>query len=162
MAGTLFQWLITQSLILLHPFYVSMTEISHNTKDRTVEVSVRIFTDDFESALQRDCKCKVELTKPVNKAEMEKLVNSYINNHLKVKIDGQVKALEFAGFQREKESVWNYFQVKNVASVNKIEIKNSLLHEMHEEQINMLHIKANGKDKMDKLDYPNRNYTVVY
>ena len=32
---------------LLHPIHVSVTEINHNAADKTLEVSVRIFTDDF-------------------------------------------------------------------------------------------------------------------
>jgi hypothetical protein len=162
MFTNLFSWLLTQSIILLHPFYISMTEITHNAKEQTLEVSVRIFTDDLEAGIQKNCKCKVELLNSANKAASNKWVEDYINQHLKIKVDGQPKQLEFAGFQQEKESVWNYFQVKNVGAVKKIEIDNTLLHEVHEEQINMLHIKANGKDKTDKLDYPNRNYTLNY
>src|SRR6476661_2375693 len=34
-----------------HPFHVSTTEINHNATDKTLEISCRIFTDDFESCL---------------------------------------------------------------------------------------------------------------
>ena len=36
----------------LHPIFVSVTEIEHNAKDKTLEISCKIFTDDFEKTLR--------------------------------------------------------------------------------------------------------------
>ena len=36
-------------LNIFHPFYVSVTEIVHHKNTGTVQVSVRIFFDDFEN-----------------------------------------------------------------------------------------------------------------
>ncbi|MEI8059397.1 MAG: DUF6702 family protein, partial [Ferruginibacter sp.] len=33
-----------------HPLFVSVTEIEHNAKDKTLEISCKIFTDDFENS----------------------------------------------------------------------------------------------------------------
>ena len=35
----------------VHPFFVSVTEINHNAGDKNLEISCKIFTDDFEAAL---------------------------------------------------------------------------------------------------------------
>jgi hypothetical protein len=53
MVNILVQWLMAGILSLVHPFYISMVEINHNAKDATVEISVRIFTEDFEKTLQK-------------------------------------------------------------------------------------------------------------
>ena len=53
MATIFIQWLITASISILHPFYVSVIEIDHNAKDATAEISVRVFTDDLEKTLQK-------------------------------------------------------------------------------------------------------------
>jgi len=36
-----------------HPFYVSVTEISHNAKDKIIEISCKIFADDLEMTLTK-------------------------------------------------------------------------------------------------------------
>src|SRR3954452_23162263 len=123
---SLVTWLI---LVLLHPFYISMTDINYNDKSKSLEVSVRIFTDDFEKTLRKNCNCKVDLLTKGDKKSMEALVNAYITKHLQVRLDGKPADLEFAGYNQEEESTWNYFQVKNVTQVKKIEIKNTLLHD---------------------------------
>lgn len=148
--------------LFLHPFYVSMTDINYNDKAHTLEVSVRIFSDDFEKTLRKNCNCKVDLLNPPDKHPMEKLVNNYILQHLQIKVDGKMQSLELNGYQQEDESTWNYFLAKNVLQVKKIEINNTLLYDFRQEQINMLHLKANGKEQSDKLDYPESAYTATF
>ena len=33
--------------IALHPYYISVVEINHNPTDKTLEISCKIFTNDF-------------------------------------------------------------------------------------------------------------------
>ena len=44
----------------LHPIYVSVTEIEHNAKDNTLEISCKIFTGDLEAVLRKNNKIKVD------------------------------------------------------------------------------------------------------
>ena len=159
---SLFQWLSVSAVLFLHPYYISMTDINYNNKARSLEVSVRIFTDDFEKVLRKDCNCKVDLLKPQDKKTMSILINSYIQQHLQLKVNGQARTMEFAGYQQEEESIWNYYQVKDIQQVKKIEITNSLLHDFREEQINMLHINVNGKEHSDKLNFPNKLFSKSF
>jgi hypothetical protein len=158
----LINWVVGSMLAVLHPFYISMTDINHNASNKTLEISVRIFADDFENTLRKKCNCKVELTKPTDKAAMEKLVSGYITSRLNLKVDGQPVALQFAGFSEEDGSIWNFFEVKNVGSIRKLELFNNLLHDYSEQQVNMVHIKANGKQKTEKLDHPKNTYTTSW
>jgi hypothetical protein len=157
-----FQWLSVFASVVSHPFYISMTEINYNNTSKTVEVSVRIFTDDFEKTLRKNCNCKVDLLASQDKKGMERLAADYIVKHLQIKVDGQAKNLEFVGSQQEQESTWNHFMIKNISQVKRLEINNKLLHDYSEEQINMLHIKVNGKEQTDKLDYPAKAYSINF
>ena len=138
----------------LHPFYISMTEINHNAKTKELEISVRIFTDDFEATLHNKYKEKIDLANPSNPAEMNKLVADYIQKHLQLQADGKAVSLSFVGFEQQSESTWVYFEVKDISSIQKLSVVNSFLHDYRKEQINMLHVKANGKEQSYKLDYP--------
>jgi ABC-type lipoprotein release transport system permease subunit len=159
---SLFKWLTVSAVVFLHPYYISMTDINYNNKSKSLEVSIRIFTDDFEKVMRKNCNCKVDLLKPENKKAMGILINQYIQEHLQLKVNGQTKTLEFAGYQQEEESTWNYYQVKDIPQVKKIEINNSLLHDYREEQINMLHININGKEQSDKLNYPDKLFSMSF
>ena len=78
-----------QAKATFHPFHVSVTEIEHNAGDKTMEISCKIFTDDFESILAKNYKTKVDLINPPNKSAMDTLVKKYILSHLSIKANGK-------------------------------------------------------------------------
>jgi hypothetical protein len=137
-----------------HPYYISVVEINHNATDKTLEISCKIFTNDFETILEKNYKTKVDLVNPPDKAAMDKLVGDYIKKHLSVKADNKASNLSYVGFEKEDEAVYSYFQVDNVPSVKKIDVINSILHDFSDQQINIIHCTVGGKRQSDKLDYP--------
>ena len=140
---------------LFHPFFVSMTDVNYNDKNHELEVSVRIFTDDFENALcKQHSGVNIDIAHPANQTQMNSFVNDYIQKHLSFTVNGKPAALSFAGYEKENESIWTYLEIREVSSLQKITISNTLLHDYNEGQINIIHVKANGTEKETKLDYP--------
>ena len=155
MAFVFHKWLLIGYMALVHPFFVSVTEINHNPKDKTIEISCKTFTDDLEGAIEKTTKVKVDLFNPKDAAAAEKAVNDYIKKHMVIKVDGKPMQLEFIGYERENEATWSYFQVSNVAAApKKVEITTNLLFEASDKQINLLHVTVGGNRKSTKLDYP--------
>jgi len=168
MVAFLFKWLIAFSLVNFqtsinspfkgaggnHPIYVSVTEIEHNAKDKTLEISCKIFTDDFEKTLRQAYKTHVDLLAPKDKTAMNKLVSGYIQKHLLIKADGKPVVLEFMGFEQEEEGIISFFQVSNIAYIKKINITNNILYEYKKEQISLIHLLVNDKRQSTKLINP--------
>lgn len=141
----------------MHPYYISMTEIEHDKTNNSVEISVRIFTDDFEKTIHQTYKGKVDLLNKNEKANSEKLIQQYISKHLSIKADGKVLNLKFDGFESEEGSIWSYFEYDNITSIKTIEVSNNILYDYKQEQVNFIHVKATGYDETIKLNYPD-NY----
>jgi len=150
----MYKWLLAGSLALLHPFFVSVTEINHNARDKMLEISCKTFTDDLEKSIEKTANVKLDLFNVKDKAQAEKAIAEYFKKHLAIKVDGKAVQLEFVGFERESEATWSYFQVNNLASVKKIDITDNILFETSTDQINLLHVTVNGNRKSTKLDYP--------
>ena len=53
MAAIVYKWFLTSLVSLFHPFFVSVTEMNHNAKDKTLEISCKLFADDFEKGLEQ-------------------------------------------------------------------------------------------------------------
>ena len=140
----------------LHPFHVSVVEINHNSADKTLEVSCKIFTDDFEKVLVQNYKTKVDLTNPPNKAAMDSLVKKYIFSHLSLKVNGKPASFSYVGFENEDAAAFGYVEVDNIPSLNKLEITNSLMHDLFDDQVNIMHVIVNGNRKSTKLNYPDK------
>jgi hypothetical protein len=163
MAGFLFKWLLIGGFLHIHPapvnynphpIYVSVTEIEHNAKDKTLEISCKIFTDDFEKTLRQQYNTHVDLLNPKEKAAMEKMVSEYVVKHLIVKADGKPAALQYLGYEQQEEGIMSYYQVNNISSVKKIEVTDNILFEYKKEQISIIHVIVNGNRKSTRLVNP--------
>jgi hypothetical protein len=141
---------------------VSVTEINHNAKDRTLEISCKIFTNDFEEALHKLSGSKVDLSSAKDKTALDKVINTYIADHLKLKVDGKSVTLQFIGTEKESEGTWCYFQVSDIAALKKIEITNTILYEVFEAEINIIHVIVNGNRQSTKLTNPESQASFTF
>ncbi len=165
MAASVYKWLaILPVMILLtsakppefHPFHVSVVEIEHNGADKSLEISCKIFTDDFETSLAAIYKTKVDLINPPNKAAMDTLVKKYIFSHLSFRVNGKPATMSYVGFENDKEAAYGYVQIDNVSSLTKLDITNTILFDKFDDEVNIMHVKFNGVRKSTKLDYPGK------
>ena len=170
MAASLYKWLSAVVLALFlvagvpashspdpappHPLYITVTEINHNVKDKILEVSCKIFTNDLETVLEKGAKTKVDLSSSANKAATDKLIDEYVEKHLRLKVDGRVAGLHFVGSEKEADGTWSYFQVNDVPAVKRIDVMNDLLYDGFDQQINIMHVTVGGQRKSTRLDYP--------
>jgi hypothetical protein len=145
-----------------HPIYVSVTEIQHNAKDKTLEISCKIFTSDFEAILKSKTKSKINLLQPTDKTLMESLVNQYIQQHLKIKVDGNLKPMEFLGYEQNEDAIQSFFEINNVATLKKIDVQDDILYEYKSEQISIIHVVVDGNRKSTKLVNPNNSFSLNY
>ena len=139
---------------LLHPFYVSVTEVTQNSAAKSLEVSCKFFADDFEETLQNAYKTQLDITAEKERPTFDKLIPDYISRHLQLTADGKPVKLSYVGYEKDKESVYCYFEVLNLPSVKSLDVVNSLLHDFKPEQINIMHVIISGKRQSSKLDYP--------
>jgi hypothetical protein len=154
MVNIMVQWLMTGIVSLIHPFFVSVIEINHNAKEATVEISVRVFTEDFEKTLQKRTTTRLDIIKPPDNAFLDKQIGAYLAEKIRLKVNGQPVTFHYLGHEVQKESVWSYMEVEKIADVKKIELDCSLLYDFEKGQSNIIHVKNKGADKSYKLDYP--------
>ncbi len=156
MANIMVQWILAALLAMLHPFFVSVIEVNHNAKSSTVEVSVRVFTDDLEKTLQKYTTAKIDLIQPKDRAFIDQQLTSYIGNTLHLKINGKPVLAKYLGYEVIKESVWTYFEIESIKAMHTLEIDCSLLYDFETNQVNIIHAKSKGLEKSYKLDHPQR------
>ena len=102
MANILFQWLMTAYISLAHPFFVSMTDINYNSKDKELEISVRIFTDDLENTLRKYHNSKIDILHPADQEQMNAFVYEYIQKHLQLKVNDKAVDMNFVIYKVRK------------------------------------------------------------
>ncbi|MEO6733707.1 MAG: DUF6702 family protein [Ferruginibacter sp.] len=166
MASIFYKWLIVFALTGLsssyHPIFVSVTEIEHKAASKTLEITCKIFTDDFEKTLRKQYKTKIDLLDNKLTAAMNPLVNDYIKKHFSVIADGKLCVLNYLGFEQQEEGIVSYYEVKNIAVLKNVEVLNSILYEYSGQQMGIIHVTVNGQRKSNKLNNPDQKVSFFF
>lgn len=140
-----------------HPLHLATVEIDHNAPDKTLEITYKTFWDDFESILTKLNKSRVDLTSDKAIADNNKKIFDYIKSHLQITVDGKPVQMNFVGYEKEDVVVYSYLQVDNISTVKRVSIVNTIMHDMFDDQVEIIHMIVNGNRQSTKLDYPAKN-----
>lgn len=148
---------------LLHPFYVSVTEIEYNAQTKTLEISCKMFSEDLEKALTKAFHTSVDIYHPKNTAVLEQQLAQYLQPQLLLKVDGKPLPMQMIGHELEAQSTYCYFEVTGVQTApKKIDVVNKILQEMNNNQINIVHVMVGGNRKSTKLDFPATDASFLF
>jgi hypothetical protein len=124
----------------LHPIHISVTEINYSEKDKSFQITSRMFIDDTElsiRALKKDP--DLDILEPKG-ATTQQLVEEYVRLHLKVWVDGKLSKMNFLAVEKEDLSFICYIEIPNIKKAKNVKVQNDCMMEMHEDQSNLVHI----------------------
>jgi len=149
-------------LCSFHPFYVNVTDIKYDQKSKTLQISCRTFTDDLEKALEKSNSSSIDLLHPKDKDKADKLINAYIQKHLTISINGKKQVLNYIGYEQEEEAIWSYFEISNIGAPSSVNIESSILYDVEETQMGIVHIDINDNKQSSKLTNPEKQLSFVF
>ncbi len=152
--------IISLTLVLFsfkfHPYHVGSMEFNYNQKSKTFEVSGRFFMDDLENALNKKYGKNLHFLNPKSQKEMNEALRNYALEYVKLKVNNQFVKINYVGYEEDKESVELYLESETVANPKKVETAVSILYNLFDDQMNIIHIVIDGQRKSEKLTYPDR------
>lgn len=140
----------------LHKYYVSVIELNHNAESNQLEISAKVFNDDWQNALDFRLGRPVLLGSKNQFPQIDSLVLAYLTDNLSVSVNGDKKKINLLGSEIEGEATWLYMYIDSVSDVRNIELKCSILTEMFEEQRNIIQVKV-GDDIKSSLFTKSKN-----
>lgn len=134
-------------MLSFHDFHTSLTEINYNSQSRSLELSVRVFTDDLELALTNFNKGQlVKIEDPVQKTDP--LIEQYFRRNIAIiSPNKEVKFAKFYGKEQESDATWLYFEVFECEKIKDFTLYNAIMQEMFKDQTNLVNILYPGKKK---------------
>jgi hypothetical protein len=148
---SVFSWALWAYFTLLHPFYISLTELRYNPSSKKMEVAQKIFWDDLEVALSKEAGVTVDFLKPKDKAKLEGQVKAYLLKHTQVWVNGKLVPLNYLGYEVEEDAAWFYLESAATAAPKTVEVQNTLLLRDFEGQQNIVHVYVNSKSPKSLL-----------
>ena len=93
---------------------------------------------------------------------MDKLVNDYVQQHLKLTVDGKAINMKYLGYEIIEEGVYSYYEAAGISQVKNIAIFNNILYEHTKEQMGLMHITVGGNRKSTKLNNPESKASLQF
>ena len=123
-----------------HEFYVSLTEIRYNGDSGRLEISMRIFPDDLDRALEVRHGVSGHLGTKLEHPEADSLLGKYLLDHFSVEADGREVVLTYLGKEPGPEAIWCYLESEPLASPAIFLVKNSVLFSDFTGQVNIVQL----------------------
>jgi hypothetical protein len=122
----------------LHAFHTSLTEIQYNAKEKSLEISIRMFTDDLETALTKFNNGQKIMIGGKND-NSDAVLSKYIQQHFAIiSPKKQKRILSFIGKELEGDATWIYVEMPNSQDLKGFFLYNSLMQEMFDDQTNLV------------------------
>jgi hypothetical protein len=139
-------------LITLHPVHVSVTEITFDEKEKELEIISRIFLDDLEASIQEANKNpELKLMEPGTSKTTDQFVWAYLQQRFKITLNGKLQKIKYLGHEIEGEAILCFIQVSNVKKLETIEVFNSTITELYDDQSNLVHVTVGSTIKSLRL-----------
>ena len=132
------------SSLALHKFYVAIYQINYMPQKKMVQITSRIFVDDLNDALENKFHKKTFIGTEKETAEEEEMLKKYLSEKFTLKVNGQVKPMNFLSKELENNVLICYLNIKDVAKINSLEVQNSIITEVYSEQQNIIQSNING------------------
>ena len=138
-----------------HKFYLSVTQIDFVPKEHSVQVITRLFYDDLQKALQQRYDSAIRVDKSYDKKKLNAYIEKYIQQKLKLNINGHLARLNYLGHKDENDYVVCFIEVSHVDEIQSLTIENTLLMDAFPEQKNVIHMQVGDTHKSFMLTTDN-------
>ena len=147
----------------MHDFHLSKSEVYYNRINQSLEVSLHVFIDDLEVAMQ---KSGIDQTYIATSKEIENadsLISQYLNDHFSIAVDGRRIQFNFLGKEDSDDllAIWCYLEGEEVTNPREIQIKNKLLVEVFDDQKNIVAFSSEKKQEFLLFDLKKQVATIT-
>ena len=131
----------------LHKYYISVTQVDFIEEKQSVQITTRIFIDDFERLLRERYDESITLAGKVEPKTTDIYIDKYLKERIKVKINNETVSLHFLGKEYDQDIMRCYLEIEGISSIKSFEITNRVLFDLFKEQQNIVKTKINSKQK---------------
>lgn len=138
--------LFTLTASTVHKFHMALYQINYDSGKKMLQITSRLHIEDLNKALEKKYKKKIAIENE-NSSSEEVLLKEYLTNRFSIKVNGQVKPLNFLSKEIDDDELVIYSNIKNIAKINTLEIQNTVLIECFSDQQNMINVTVLGEKK---------------
>lgn len=146
----------------VHKYYVAVFHAEYSLKKKELQITARIFIDDFEKELNKKYNKTFYLGDKRELTATADYLQKYFLQNVKFTINGKRKDVNYLGKEIEDDVVICYLTAPAEEAVKTVIIKNTTLFESFPDQQNYIHLKVNSNKKSLLLTNEEQNGTLEF
>jgi hypothetical protein len=127
-----------------HPLHTTLAELSYDPASRVLDVSLRVFADDFAAAVARRAGARTVGALPPDSAMFRYVAERFA---LAAPGAGPV-ALRWCGVRRSGDVLLLCLRATAVPALAGVRVRSTLLHELFTDQVNLVQASYGGRRRM--------------
>lgn len=150
------------TLSYTHNYHVGITDIAYNKETKSLEITMKLFSDDLKRAIESKSVEKINLGEENELEKADELIFSYLKQNFSVKVNETPSSFVFVGKEVEHHDTWCYLEIKNIPFVTTAEISNTVFFEMFDDQTNRINFKYGAAEQSLTLTQNNNSGSVSF
>ena len=140
-------WLLVLPLFAfsVHEYYISLTKVEFVPEQKAVQVTMKLFIDDLERALENRNEVTLKLATELEDKRADAFLERYLVQKFQVWINQREMHYAYLGKEYENDVVYLYLEIENVEEIRSIEVRNAILVEEFPSQLNYVKVQV-GKE----------------
>lgn len=155
-------FLLTAAFPCAHPFKASVSEINYNAETGSLEITLKLFTDDLEECITARTGKLLYLDSGKELSSAGRVINDYIQSEMRIMLNGKPVTLAFLGKEQEPGVTWCYLESGEGAYPYELRVYNSIMTELYPTQSNIVHIQVEKQRKSLLLGAARPSGTVIF
>tara|TARA_B100000900_G_C20547668_1_gene703286 strand:+ start:548 stop:1051 length:504 start_codon:yes stop_codon:yes gene_type:complete len=131
----------------IHPYYVSTLEIDYRPDRAALQITMRVFTDDWQLMLNTHYDKSLRLDPDTDEEQIVIHSTDYLKQYLELKLNGTDVTPSVLGREYKDDQLVLYLEVMGVAELQTLGVSNRILFAELEGQQNIIRIKTPAKRK---------------
>ena len=145
--------LIFGLLLLIHPIYISSTNVTIDKKK--IDIKVKLFRDDLEDGLRNFHGFSISIDSYIKLEKNKEFIHEYINDKLSIIINNEKINFSIKEFSLINDVLEISFFQNFSKNTDSIKVINKLLIEVYNVQSNILFLEVNSKKYYNQFNASN-------
>ena len=130
-----------------HDVHLSKSEVNYDSKSHTVQVSIMLFLDDMEEALENRGAKDLKLYSSYEAPDAEEWIEDYLIEKLRFSANGQSISTTYIGREitEDFEGLWCYLEIPAINSDQSFAVTNEIFMEIFDDQKHVMVITKDHK-----------------
>lgn len=132
----------------VHDFHVSRTRIEYGAEQSEWQITLHLFIDDLELALEEKGSPKLYLGTKRESAEADQYIQSYLEQYVKLFTNDEVLEWQWLGKEVSEDltAFWIYLYVPEADAKAPLRVRNKIFFDLYDDQQNMIQV-ADGSGR---------------